>query len=130
MLSRSSTQSCTRHCPPSAPGEASLPLIPKPLPYCRYVQLQCRRLADQQAAIAAQLAELRQRQVTGGAGPCGNGAAPAAPACGRRQSKRPPWLDRRAAAGAAAAAALLGGSHPLVRLARLLPLLLLLDLEC
>lgn len=93
------------------------------------MQLQCRRLADQQAAIASQLAELRQRQTIGSAGPCGTGAAPAAPEGGRRQIRRPPWLDRRAAAGAAAAAALLGGSHPLIRLARLLPLLLLLDLE-
>lgn len=95
----------------------------------RYVQLQCRRLADQQAAIAAQLAELRQRQAAGGAGPCSNGVAPAAPLGAKRQIRRPPWLDRRAAAGAAAAAALLGGSHPVIRLARLLPLLLLLDLE-
>lgn len=92
----------------------------------RYVQLQYRRLAEHQSVIALQLAELQRRQAI--AHPVSNGkgaAAAAAAAAGDRP--RQIWLGRRAAAGAAAAAALLSGGHPLVRLARLLPLLWLLQ---
>ncbi len=95
----------------------------------RYVQLQCAALARQQAELAAQLDALRRE---GRRSPAADAAAPsrkiAAPAGGAAPGRglRPAWLDARAVAAVAAAAALLGGGHPLVRLARLAPLLCLL----
>ncbi|KAK9827668.1 hypothetical protein WJX81_005475 [Elliptochloris bilobata] len=92
----------------------------------KYVQLQCRQLGNQQAAIAAQLAELRQRQAAAGAGPRREPSG-SSPSPGARQLGRPAWVGRRVVVGAAAAAALVGGSHPLARLARLLPLIFLMQ---
>jgi len=95
----------------------------------RYVQLQCAALARQQAELVAQLDALRREgRRAAAAAAAVPSRKPSAPAGGEAPGRclRPAWLDGRAVAGVAAAAALLGGGHPLVRLARLAPLLCLL----